>query len=151
MAHIHLNQAQINALLNVAATVSGTTKTISGAVALNGLVELTATAHGYSTGNMVLLTGIVGTTEANGIYTLTVVDANHFTIPVTFTNAYTSGGTAALVTPQGTVVAGNGASTGGFTALLRSGDLYNLHNSTQRISNAVNSVNAIGVSLAVAP
>jgi hypothetical protein len=46
-------------------------------------------------GDYVTLASIVGTTEANVSAFITKVDATHFTIPVTFVNAYTSGGTIA--------------------------------------------------------
>lgn len=60
--------------------------------------SITATAHGFATGDSVTITGVVGMTELNGnTYTITVVDANTFTLDSTdstgFT-AYTSGGTA---------------------------------------------------------
>jgi hypothetical protein len=148
MAHAHLTQVQVNGLLGVAATVSATAKTITGAVALTGLVKLTATAHGYSTGNVVLNTGIVGTTEGNGLFSITVIDANNFTIPVTFVNAYTSGGTAQLVTSQGTTISGLSTLSGGLTAQLTKRQLYELYDLSQHIPD---SGLPISVTLAVAP
>ena len=43
----------------------------------------------------ITIASATGTTEANGDYTMTKVDATHFTIPVTFVNAWISGGTIA--------------------------------------------------------
>lgn len=82
--------------------------TVSTAAALGGLVEITTSAaHGLSTGWTVTISGIVGTTEANGTHPVTVVDSTHFTIPVTFVNAYVSGGSVQpLGTIAGTIVSG---------------------------------------------
>lgn len=57
--------------------------------------QVTATGHGYTTGDQLWLTGIQGTTELNGQYvTITVLDADSFTIGVDTTayGAYASGG-----------------------------------------------------------
>jgi len=60
----------------------------------SGLIRLTTAAHGLSTGNKVYIKNIGGTTEANGLHTVTVVDATTLDLQgTTFTNAYTSGGT----------------------------------------------------------
>jgi hypothetical protein len=59
--------------------------------------SVTATAHGFSTNDIITLAAVVGMTEVNTIaYTITVVDANTFTLGVDSTayTAYTSGGTA---------------------------------------------------------
>jgi hypothetical protein len=45
--------------------------------------------------DMVTLSSIAGTTEANGDFIATKVDATHFTIPIAFVHAYTSGGSIA--------------------------------------------------------
>lgn len=60
---------------------------------------VTATAHGYASGQKIYLSGIVGMTQLNGtVVTITVIDANSFSIGVNTTSftAYSSGGTAAL-------------------------------------------------------
>lgn len=63
--------------------------------------KVTATGHGYSTGDTVWLSAVVGMTQVNGrFFTVTVVDANNFTLGVD-TSAYTtysSGGTAQKAT-----------------------------------------------------
>jgi hypothetical protein len=73
----------------------GLTKTITGAVSGTGSrIRLTATAHGLDTGQQVTVSGVVGTTEANGQWTAVVVTANTVELAgSTFTNAYSSGGT----------------------------------------------------------
>jgi hypothetical protein len=81
-------------------------KTITGATQANP-VEITATAHGYTTGDTVDINAIVGMTELNGnLFQITSTGANTFTldgIDGTGYTAYTSGGTSEkvfeLVTP----------------------------------------------------
>ncbi len=60
----------------------------------SGLVRVTATAHGLTTGDVVGISGVVGTTEANGGWRVIVVDANDIDLDGSvFVNAYTSDGT----------------------------------------------------------
>ena len=76
----------------------GVAKTITG-VANNGsgLFRVTATAHGFSTGNPVGISGVLGTPNANGTWTITVIDANTFDLQgSTFAGTYTSGGKAGI-------------------------------------------------------
>ncbi len=63
-----------------------------------GLIRVTAASHGFSTGNKIDITGVLGTTEANKTgWTVTNIDANNFDLQgSTFTNAYVSGGLATL-------------------------------------------------------
>lgn len=72
------------------------TKTITAITQANpGAV--TATAHGYTTGDTVYITAVVGMVQVNGLrFVITVVDVDHFTIGVNTTGyaAYVSGGTA---------------------------------------------------------
>lgn len=61
-----------------------------------GAIRLTvgATAH-VVTGGQVVVAGVGGTVEANGTWTVTVIDTVHIDLQgSTFVNAYTSGGTA---------------------------------------------------------
>jgi surface protein len=76
-------------------TRSNATVAVSNAVDNgSGLVRLTTATHGLTTGHKVYIKGIVGTTEANGLHTVTVVDATTIDLQgTTFTNTYTSGGT----------------------------------------------------------
>lgn len=71
------------------------TRTITNAVNNgSGLIRITATGHDMSTRQRVFITGVTGTTEANGNWTITVIDANTFDLQgSTFTNAYVAGGT----------------------------------------------------------
>lgn len=60
----------------------------------SGLIRISAASHGLSTGNKVYIKDILGTTEANGAWTVNVVDINTIDLQgSTFTNAYISGGT----------------------------------------------------------
>jgi len=70
-------------------------KTITNAVHDAGVVTITATAHGYTSNQQVLITGVVGMTDLNDkIHTVTVTDENTFTVPLTTAQTYTSGGSA---------------------------------------------------------
>lgn len=74
----------------------GLVKAITGAVNAGGLIRITATGHTFNTGDFVTITGVGGTVEANAAnWRITVITANTFDLAgSTFTNAYTSGGTA---------------------------------------------------------
>lgn len=79
------------ATLGAAVTITGAANNGS------GLIRLTASAHGYTTGQRVLIYGVVGTTEANGLWTITNISSSTFDLQSsTFTNTWTSGGTAQL-------------------------------------------------------
>jgi hypothetical protein len=71
-------------------------------------IKITATAHGFSTGNQVIVSGVLGNTNANGGYLATVVDVNSFTLDGSTGNGtYTGGGIAVKDS------AGNGTYTSG--------------------------------------
>lgn len=90
----------VNAITLAATTV---TKSITGAADNgSGRIRVTATAHGRSTNDAVVISGVVGTTEANGKWTVTKVDDDTLDLNgSTFTNAYTSGGTITTGTISG--------------------------------------------------
>ena len=72
------------------------TAPITGATSANPIV-ITATAHGFTTGDQVQISGVLGNTTANGTFSITVIDANSFSLngaDGSTSNAYTSGGTA---------------------------------------------------------
>lgn len=76
----------------VSATITGITKALPGVV--------TAVAHGFSNRQSVSIAGVVGMTQVNGgIFSVTVVDDDHFGINLNTTDAstYISGGTATLI------------------------------------------------------
>jgi surface protein len=74
---------------------TSTTKTVTNAINNgSGLIRITAVGHGLTTGNKCFIKSILGTTEANGLATITVIDADNFDIQSsTFVNTYVSGGT----------------------------------------------------------
>jgi hypothetical protein len=72
------------------------TVAITGATSANPIV-VTAPAHGFSAGNQVQISGAQGNASANGTFTITVVDANTFSLngaDGSAAAAYTSGGAA---------------------------------------------------------
>jgi len=79
---------------------AGTSKTITGITRANPGV-VTASAHGFSTGNRIAFSSVVGMTQVNGnVYTITVIDEDSFIIFVNTTSftAYSSAGTASFIT-----------------------------------------------------
>jgi hypothetical protein len=73
-------------------------------------IQITATAHGYSTGDQVFINGVTGNTAANNtfatgntalpLWTITVIDANNFTLNGSTGNgAYVSGGLVGRFSP----------------------------------------------------
>jgi hypothetical protein len=78
---------------------AGAHKAITGAVNNGGgLVRITAISHGFANGAKVDVTGIIGTTEANGVgWVAILIDANTFDLTGSaFVHAYISGGLAVL-------------------------------------------------------
>jgi hypothetical protein len=72
------------------------TAAISGATSANPIV-ITANAHGFTTGDQVQISGVQGNATANGTFTITVIDANSFSLngaDGSAAGAYVSGGTA---------------------------------------------------------
>jgi len=61
----------------------------------SGLIRITTSAaHGLSTGNKIFIKNVGGTTEANGLWTVTVINSTTIDLDSSaFTNAYTAGGT----------------------------------------------------------
>jgi hypothetical protein len=79
---------------NVTTLVTGTAANPAGNVRLT--VQQTS---GMTTGDAQVVSGIVGTTEANGTWgASTIVDATHIDLPVKFVNAYVSGGSVTDIT-----------------------------------------------------
>lgn len=78
-------------------TSGSTDKSITGITQANPAV-VTATAHGFVTGNLISISGVGGMTEVNGrSFTITVLDNNSFQLNGEDSSghtAYTSGGTA---------------------------------------------------------
>ena len=79
--------------------VQEASQTITGAADNgSGLIRISVASHGYSNGDYVAIRSVVGTIEANGDFSISGVVAGTFDlVGSTFTNTYTSGGTAALI------------------------------------------------------
>jgi|SRR6478752_3521923 len=75
-------------------TRANATKTITNAVDNgSGLVRITANTHGLTTNNKVYIKGIVGVTGSNGLFAVTVIDADTIDLQgSSFGGTYTSGG-----------------------------------------------------------
>lgn len=89
----------------------GVAKTVNGAADNgSGLIRLqTTNAHTFTTGQRVVVTGVGGTTEANGNWLITVIDSTHFDlIGSAFANAFASNGTATNQIPLLKIVKANG-------------------------------------------
>jgi len=73
---------------------------LSAASGNNGVVRLTVNSTVQAkTNDTAIVAGVTGTTEANGTFPITVIDATHIELQGTqFKNAYVSGGTAIDVT-----------------------------------------------------
>jgi hypothetical protein len=58
-------------------------------------IQITATNHGYKSGQKTTISGVLGNTAANGTWNVTVIDPNTFTLNNSIgSGAYTSGGVA---------------------------------------------------------
>lgn len=79
---------------SVTITATPNQKAVTGAVAgTDGRVRLTVTGHGFDENSLVNVTGVTGTTEANGHWKAIFVDANTIELAGSvFANAYVSGG-----------------------------------------------------------
>jgi hypothetical protein len=65
---------------------------ITGVTTASPAVITTAIPHRRQTGDAVTVSGVLGATEVNGVFVVTVVDATHLSVPVSVAGAYTSGG-----------------------------------------------------------
>lgn len=60
-------------------------------------IVISSRNHGLTTGQIISITGVGGNTSANGVWSITVVDANNYSLNLSTGNgAYTSGGTVTL-------------------------------------------------------
>ncbi len=89
-------------------------------------IVITSAANGLKTGQQVQIAGVGGNTKANGIWTITVIDVNHFS----------------LNGSNGAVGGGNGAYSGGGTWIVTT---------VQNALNALPSIGGVLGSVSVAP
>jgi len=119
------------AVNNYASTVTAptfagsTVKTITNVTQANPPV-VTATAHGFNTGNTVAIAAIVGMTELNGnSYKITILSANTFALngeDSTSFGAYVSGGTATRENSATTIGSGFGTFSKTYTYVVTAVD-----------------------------
>lgn len=127
----------------------------------SGLIRVTTATHGYETNDMVTISGVVGTTEANGTWVITVINSTTFDLAVNadsdtgaasvFANAYVSDGTSQLATASVRVLSGaewvnvQGNTLGGGSGGIRSTEygvhsdadnVFATHNQCQSVVNA---------------
>jgi hypothetical protein len=98
---IRIARADFNFDMGVGINVGTFSMKVSGAAAgTGGVVRLTVDNTAQAkTNDICVITGVVGTTEANGTFPIRVVDATHIELlGVPFVHAYTSGGTALDIT-----------------------------------------------------
>lgn len=73
----------------------------------SGLIRVTSAAHGRTTGDKICIKDVLGTTEANGVWTVTVINTTTLDLDgSTFSNTYTSGGS--VVTGYGWTITDGG-------------------------------------------
>lgn len=98
---LRIARADFNFVVDVDQAVGNYQMTVLGAGAgTGGVVRLTVNQTALAkTGHQVQVANVTGTTEANGVFFMTVVDANHIELlGSVFANAYVSGGTATDIT-----------------------------------------------------
>jgi hypothetical protein len=69
-----------------------TANTITGVSTANPGVVTTSAAHGLVTGQVVGIEGVGGATQANGVWTVTVLSTTTFSIPVNVTGTFSGSG-----------------------------------------------------------
>ena len=110
----------IQAALIHTSTYTTGIKAISGATTGAGAAAVTATSHGFTNGDVVVITGVGGTTTANGLWQIGGVTTNAFNLldyytgtQGTLVGTYTSGGVAINLGPSA-----SGATWASFSANL---------------------------------
>lgn len=104
---VRVARGDFNFVVGVGQAVGSFEMEVSGAVAgTNGVVRLTVNSTAQvSTGDVGAVSGVEGTTEANGNWTLIGIDATHLELQGSvFANAYTSGGSVIDLTVPSNVV-----------------------------------------------
>jgi len=113
--------AQVRSLLNK--LVGETAQVITVSTNASPSVQ-TIAAHGYSTGDVIFVVGMTGNTNANGLRTAVVINANTFSMLDFFTGSAVNG--------NGTV--GGSPTAARVKAALTPGDLDDLQTTLQRMN-----------------
>ena len=73
--------------------IASITSVVGATGGTSGLIKITAADHGLTTGDEVIIADVGGTTNANGYFTVTVIDTATFTLDgTTFALTWTGGG-----------------------------------------------------------
>jgi hypothetical protein len=141
-------------------TVSPTTYTVTNCTNNGaGLIRVaTSAATFFETNDMVEISGVTGTTEANGIWIVTVINSTTLDLSIdansdtgaasVFTNAYVSGGTAQEATssirilPSAEWVVAVGNSIGGGSGGVRQTE-YGIHSAADNVLAFANSAQSV--------
>ena len=99
-AQVRIARADFDFVFGVGQAVGAVTTAVTGASSSGGLIKLSVRdASRMATGDTVTVSGIVGTTEANGNWVITVVDWQNIVLQGSaFSHAYVSGGSVADLT-----------------------------------------------------
>jgi hypothetical protein len=68
------------------------TVTITGATAGSGFVTVIAANHGLTDGDTIAISGVIGMTDLNSTFQVTVTASNTFTVPLNTSQSWSSGG-----------------------------------------------------------
>ena len=94
VANIVLCTTTAASTLTAATTLTASAAAAGTGAQLGQVVLTTGSTAAFATGDIAVVTGLVGTTEGNGTWALTVVDGTHVAlIGSVFVNTYVSGGT----------------------------------------------------------
>lgn len=107
-SQVRVARADFDFVMGVGAAVGSFMMLVTGAAAgTGGVVRLAVNSTSQAkTNDICSVSGVVGTTEANGNWPITVIDATHIELQGTaFVNAYTSGGVAIDLTSPPSAVA----------------------------------------------
>jgi uncharacterized protein (TIGR02217 family) len=141
---VNANTGQITFVADSTKNIdANSTKAITGISQANP-GSVTCVGHGFSTGDKIKITSVGGMTQVNNLYfTITVSDADHFTIGVNTTGygAYTSGGSAikygiTQTSPVRVNAAAHGRSNGDIVYLDNAAGMTNVNDTAFTVSNA---------------
>lgn len=107
-SELRVARGDFDFVFGVGQAVGSVTTPVTGAAAgPGGVVELAVTSTtNMFTNDVVRVSGVVGTVEANGAWQITVIDSTHLALQgSTFVNAYVSGGSVVDLTSPSSAVA----------------------------------------------
>jgi hypothetical protein len=98
----------------------------------------TATAHGLATGDVVTISGVLGNSAANGVWTISVTDPTHFTLNGSSGNgSYTGGGS---ISGGGMAYYDDETMAAAQTALGRALNVFQTPNDNPTINNSADAI-----------